>query len=170
MILNIVIDANVFKSYYEAVVHNTTSLLTGCPKKVFDNLGVLYLGYIDEAGIIKHEWENLVDRQWFDAWYGEMLILSHLNFIEPYRDNGLESKITSYGFPAGRDINYVRVSRQVAEQQKYCIFITEDLDFFDPPHKKSSEKTRTKILMGSLGNVNKTLRKFSVDVKCVANV
>lgn len=169
---DVVIDANIFKSYYEALINGTATVLTSCPKKIFDNLGVDhdYVGYLDEGGIIKHEWENLVDRQWFDAWFGDMLVLAHLELVTPYRDNGLESKLYSIGFPHGRDMIYVRVSRQVVNQRNRCTFITEDLDFFDPTQKQSSAKTRQKILLSSFGSVNKVLRKHGVDAKCVASI
>ncbi len=167
----LIVDANVFKSYYDVLIKNITSSLTACPTKIFENLGTTdaYVMYLDTTGIIKQEWSNLVDYQWFNIWYADKLILAHFELVEPCKDNGLETKLTADGFPRkGRDWTYIRVTRQVANQQQ-CILATEDIDFYEPSQKGCPAKTRRKILLSSSGKVAKTLKNHAINVKCVAS-
>lgn len=168
---DIIVDANIFKSYYDLFINGIPSQLTDCPSKIFNNIGTKksYIAVFDDSGIIKHEWENLVDYQWFEIWYSDMLLNENFRLTETQVDQKLESLLTQHGFPKGRDIIYVRTAKQVSYENGKCIFATEDLDFFDPKNKNSANKTRIRILEKSQGNVCKSLNKFNIFSTALCN-
>lgn len=160
------IDANVFNGYFQSQI-GRTHVLQGCPNTLISSLSDVNPVHHDPDGIIEHEWRNLVDRDWFDAWLAANLQSGIVQFQNGEKDNSLESKIKAKGFPTGRDIVYIRVGLSLAKNYGGCDFFTEDLDFYDPTRKGGPAATRAKILQNSSGPVAKILAKFGLNVLCV---
>ncbi|MBR7791686.1 hypothetical protein KDM87_03695 [Undibacterium sp. FT147W] len=160
------IDANVFKGFFQVEIGHTHSLC-GCPKTLICSASSTLPIYHDTGKIIEHEWGNVVEREWFNEWLATQYVTGNIAIIEPIRDNGVESKITALGFPSGRDIVYVRTGLAVAKINKTCEFFTEDIDFYDPRKKGGSAPARVKAIKGASGPVAKVLRKSNLLVKCV---
>lgn len=162
-----VVDANVFKGYFQTAM-GTTHSLCGCPMSLISAATPSKPIYHDVGRIIESEWQAVVDRDWFEPWLANQLMAGSISYIEPIKDSGLEKNLTSLGFPGGRDFVYVRVGMGVVSTYgAACVFITEDLDFYDPKKKGCPAKTRHTILTSSAGPVAKLLKRRKVDVSCV---
>lgn len=160
------IDANVFNGYFQSEI-GRAHVLQGCPSALISTLSTDNPVHHDPDGIIEHEWRNLVDRDWFDAWLAANLQSGIVQYQKGEKDNSIESKIRSKGFPTGRDIIYVRVGISLAKKHGACDFFTEDLDFYDPTMKGGSAASRIKLLKASAGPVAKILGKGGLSVLCV---
>ena len=160
------IDANVFKGYFQFVLGKAHDLC-GCPSTLIQNASLNSPIYHDSAGIIEHEWRNLVDREWFDGWLASNLASGTIQYTDSQKNQQIEKQISNVGFPVGRDVVYIRTALSIATANGNCDFYTEDLDFYDPPKKRCSASTRTKILRNSTGAVAKILRRNDVYVRCV---
>lgn len=162
-----IIDANVFKGYFQAELGNSHSLC-GCPTKLLGGATTLKPIYQDTGGIIESEWQAVVDREWFEPWLANQLIAGVITYIEGKKDLGFEKNLSTLGFPGGRDFVYIRVGISVAiSLGSVCQLITEDLDFYDPKKKGCPAKTRHSLLTSSSGPVAKLLKKKNISVCCV---
>jgi len=123
--------------------------------------------YQDDGRIIEHEWRNLVDREWFDAWFAAQLQSGVIIYRTTIRRDSLERKLTNGGFPNNRDRTYIRLALSIAGDSGSCEIYTEDLDFYDPTEKGCKSGRRTRILKASAGRVAKLLRRERVYVRCV---
>lgn len=160
-------DANVFKGFFESMMGNPHSL-SGCPMQLMSRSSTDNPVYHDTGKIIESEWQQVVDRDWFEPWLASQLMEGTISYVEPVRDIGLEKSLKSAGFPLGRDIVYARVGLGVvALNSKSCTFFTEDLDFYDPTKKMCPAKTRAKLLAAASGPVCKILKKKNIFVSCV---
>lgn len=157
--MEIVIDANVLKGYYDALF--TESHLN--PTLIFERLGQDIV-YLDEGGQIKQEWRNVVEPEWFDGWYAQQLSTGHLQLIPAETHPKLLKKlVTEFGFPRSRDQWYIRVAKTVFDYFEECTLITEDGDFYDPKQKASSKCEKN-------APVAKFLRKKEgIIVQCVVD-
>jgi hypothetical protein len=162
----VVLDANVFKGYFQVDI-GRPHCLCGCPKALMAGFTSSNPVHHDDGGVIEHEWRNVVDRDWFDAWLAASLLDGIITYATPTRDVALEKKLQGEGFPSGRDIVYVRLSLAVANARGHCEFFTEDLDFYDPKSKGCQAGRRRKMLQNSSGPVAKLLAKSSINVCCV---
>lgn len=161
-----IVDANVFKGYYQFDI-GVAHTLCACPGALFSLATANTPIYYDDGNIIESEWKALVDRDWFEPWLASQLTSGAIAYMTPIKDAGLEKNLATLGFPSGRDIVYVRVGLGVAKALKSaCKFFTEDLDFYAPKQKKSPAITRNKILRASNGPVQKLLRKRDIEVGC----
>ncbi len=160
------IDANVFKGYFQLEIGKPHSL-NGCPRALMNTVSPTNPVYHDTGGIVEHEWRSVVDQEWFDAWLSANLQSGAVEYLPPTRIISLEKKLKGLGFPAGRDIVYVRVGLSVAEINGSCFFYTEDLDFYDPKLKSRNSATRIKALSSSVGPVSKLLAGVCISVRCV---
>lgn len=160
-----VIDANIFKGYFQLQIGKSHSLC-GCPKKLFTCVTSYKPVFYDDIGIIEHEWRNVVDKDWFDAWLAASLSSGTIKYITAIKNQSIEKQLRSNGFPNGRDIVYVRVSIAVANDNNRCDFFTEDIDFYDPKLKGCRAATRQRLLTTSGGPIPKVLAKHRVKVQC----
>jgi len=163
----LVVDANIFKGFFESTMGSPHSL-SGCPMQLLATCSQSNPIYHDIGKIVEHEWQQVVDRDWFEPWLASQLMSGLISYVEPVRDTELEKKLAGVGFPSGRDIIYARVGLGVvATVGGTCTLFTEDLDFFDPTQKKCPAKTRAKILAKASGPVCKILKKWDVQVSAV---
>lgn len=168
--MELVIDANILKGYFEETQIGSSPELTHSPQALFQRLGKGDTGYLDEGGQIQHEWRNVVDPEWFDKWYRDLLRQDGLSLIPVKPYPALRSSLGKLGFPnKGRDIWYVRTAKAVYEAFDSVVLVSEDLDFYNPKEKKGDHQRRLKILLAGNGPVVKHLRKEKIDVVCVAN-
>ncbi len=162
-----IVDANVFKGFYESEMGNAHTL-SGCPIKLMSKCTPDTPIYHDVGRIIENEWQQVVDYDWFTTWLSVQLLAGKISYVEPKHDNELEKKMANVGFPKGRDIVYARVCLSVVDLKgQPCTLYTEDLDFYDPKQKKCTAKTRAKLLLAATGPICKILKKKKIHVSSV---
>lgn len=166
--MNKVVDAQIVKAYYEEDVLGITPSTTASATKVFDELSIESPIFVDDGGMILHEWENVVCREWFHTWY-PTLLMNGLVEIQVHTHQQLRNELNRSGFPSkGRDIWYVRTAKEVLDCNGDVTLITEDLDFYEPSQKGCPHTTRLKILLNSRGSICKVLSREDIIVKCLA--
>ena len=162
-----IIDANIFKGYFQVTIGFNHDLC-GCPKTLVEKATATDPIYYDLEGIIASEWQAVVDREWFEPWLADQLEAGTIAYLEKKIDIGFEKNLNTNGFPKSRDVIYVRVGLSAVEATGLaCALFTEDIDFYDPTKKGCAAKTRQKILASSSGPVAKLLRKRKIEVQCV---
>jgi hypothetical protein len=168
--MKVVIDANVFQAYFQMNLHGTLPPVTGDPSNLFERilLGAVRITF-DDADHIKTEWESVVEREWFSRWFRQLFIDGdvHLVTIVPCT---FISHLQKFGFPRGKDIRYLQVSMASTSAEDPVYLVTEDMDFFDPPHKASGLATRDRIKKnGSTSITNFLRKKQDIHVLCISN-
>jgi hypothetical protein len=175
--LEVIIDANVVAGYYkESVLGIEIGLnnnLTASAIPLFDGLGSVDVCYLDDGNMIENEWRAPVSREWFDAWFADLLSTGKAQLITASGCPALEKRLHTNGFPKSRnrDMWYVRVSRAVLDTNGSANIrlFTEDIDFYDPRKKVGESKTRTSILQKGSGPISKLLRKESIIVTALCH-
>ena len=102
--MNIVIDANIFAGYFKCYVLGIDSDLTEDPSKIFEHLGSELFNHMDEGKQIESEWSSVVEREWFDAWFPEMIIEGKIRFIDVSTHHQTIRKLKAIGLPCSRDV------------------------------------------------------------------
>lgn len=175
--MNIVIDANVVAGYYKESVLGINvgpdNDLTDTTIPLFARLGDLDVCYLDDGKIIESEWRGPVDREWFDAWFAELLISGKAQLIPAPVCLVLERRLFTSGFPRrrSRDMWYVRVciGLLTVGHAVNIPLITEDIDFYDPSRKRGDSRTRRALLQTGSGPINRLLRREGVLVRAICN-
>ncbi|MBA0179900.1 hypothetical protein H0251_09670 [Pectobacterium carotovorum] len=158
--MNLVIDANVFKGFYQEYVlelpeHDTS--LTGSTLKLFDaNNKIIYM---DEGTQIENEWRRVVCPEWFDAWLIGELEAGHVVNIPTKNQEIILNALKKQGFPSSGDKWYVRTAVTLKEEQDEVNFITEDIDFYDPTKKSLKNAKRVCIMKSKSSTIRKYLSK-----------
>lgn len=167
--MHLVIDAQLVKGFFSESVHKLDVVgpdgLTGSPSVILSKLGTKHTCYLDDEGHIQHEWRSLVDGEWFDSWFADLLISGAAQKLPSPVNTQIETQLRNKGFPQTRDKRYVRVAAEVirAKLSTKSYIVSEDLDFFDPKKKKSAKSvTRRKILAAATGPVRKVLKKHNI--------
>lgn len=142
------VDANVFKGYFQVEIGKTHDL-RGCPRSLMSSITSDSPVYHDEGGRIEHEWRSVVDPEWFDVWLAASLQSGIVQYLPLTHDVSIEKRLKSLGFPSGRDVVYVRAGMTVVSRLAHCVLYTEDLDFYNPKLKSSNAATRLKVLQAS---------------------
>lgn len=173
MVLPLVIDANVVKAYFEEAELALPSRLTGSTLPIFGGLGPAHqVAYVDTGNKIEQEWRNVVQPEWFNAWFAGMLASGAVEMVEPTtRGDIIKVLKVKHGFPGDQsDRWYVLTACAVVQRTGGGVaLISEDLDFYEPREKKCGSSRRQRILMDSAGKVAKHLRKCEqVYVRSVA--
>lgn len=168
--MEIVIDAEIAKGYYEEAVLSKEDGLTASTLPLFNRIGVHDMVHFDSGGHIKAEWKALVDPMWFDAWYPGLLISGGAFEIDVETCYMTINTLKTYGFPDSKDVWYVRTAKAVVDTHGKSVLISEDIHFFDPSMGACSGKARKKILIGRKGKVCRFLTgKEKIEVHCVAS-
>lgn len=169
--MELVIDANVVHGHYQELLNLGADIgLTDSTLLLFQRLGYEDTVYADDGGQIKHEWRRVVEPEWFDRWFQELLRIDAVQLIPV--DNKLSKahirKIEQLGFPNSRDRWYIRVAVSANYYFDNCTLVTEDIDFYDPARKsESGEKRLNRLRLGN-GSVARYLkRKAKIEVVCV---
>jgi hypothetical protein len=167
---SLVIDANVFHAFfYESIKGVNHPERTGQVTPIFDALGTSLIAFIDEGKQIEHEWRTVakLGQEWFDNWLADCFLNGKVFEIEHSKDANIARRYKDAGFPSGRDIWYIRVAHgltSICKRSRPCL-IAEDVDFFDPTKKKSSNKKE--IFLSGKGPVVELLRKDGIDLFCI---
>src|SRR5262249_27785877 len=117
-------------------------------------LGSVDHAFVDEGGILEQEYRNLVDREWFDAWFGDRLAAGDIVIlVAPPCAEVIRILVRRCGFPPNsRDRHYIALARAIVQGgAPTAVIVSEDLDFFDPRAKAANAKTRQRILRTGSG-------------------
>lgn len=156
----IVIDAQIVKGFFQETVLEIDHELSASPMALFDISFRIYPIHVDDKGTFKHEWRAVVEPEWFDTWYTDQIRDGAICEVAAPADQQLKKQLAKIGFPAtGRDIWYARVCNQVSQVIGFCVFVSEDLDFYEPEAKRGDSKHRSKVLINESGSVRKYFKK-----------
>lgn len=157
--MGVVVDAQVVKGFFLESVLGQPNELTGSAALLFDSTFRRHPIFVDDSGIMQHEWRSLVEPEWFDAWFADLLRDGDVFEIRGVNNKHLRRKLQDMGFPTGRDIRYVNVSVAVCNRTGFCLLVSEDLHFYEPREKSASAERRAEILMTCGGRIARHLRK-----------
>ncbi len=171
--MEIVIDAQVVSAYFQESALELPAPaggLTDSATLVFERVGTHDRAFLDEGGQIKQEWRNLVQPEWFDVWYADLIRDDAAIEIAAPTCESLRQALKSKGFPQGsRDFWYVRTAKAVLNRYGQAVIVSEDMDLHDPIQKKVETTHRGRILRSGNGSVAKFLqRRENIAVVCVA--
>ena len=135
----VAVDAQIMSRFGQDMLANNQSLSGLLVERLVANHGLA----IDYDKKIEHEWFTQCAHALFKEWYIQNLKLGRIRMVKgSISEEHKRALHIRFGFPMrGFDIVYIKVANDT--QKKYII--SEDLDFFDPKHKKSSHDTREKI-------------------------
>ncbi|MBP1015933.1 hypothetical protein J8628_03295 [Serratia fonticola] len=158
--MNLVIDANIFKGFYqefvlELSVNNTS--LTGSTLKLFDADDKII--YMDEGTQIENEWRNVVCPEWFNAWLIDSIEAGNVINIPISNQETILNALKTKGFPSTGDKWYIRTAVSLIDENHEVNFITEDLDFYDPTKKNLKGPKRISTMKSKSSVVRKHLFK-----------
>src|SRR5436190_8173465 len=157
--MGLVVDANIVTGFFQESVLDKCHGLSASPAPIFDPATRVHQIFVDDQGIIEHEWRSGVQREWFDAWFTDLIRDGNVREIAAPSEALLRKELRTLGFPAtGRDIWYVRVSSAVASDAGFCVLVSEDRDCSEPKEKQCSSGRRATILHHELGRVRKHLK------------
>jgi len=160
--VDVVIDAHLINGLYRETVVGEAPSHTGSAAALFDGLGNTDRAFVDSKGRIEREWERVVDRDWFAAWFPERLAADEVRIIDAPDCRELIKRLaTKCGFPArSGDRWYISTARAAIETSGECLnLVSEDLDLYEPRAKQGSSKQRSKVLEAEDGCVARILRK-----------
>jgi hypothetical protein len=172
--VNLLIDANVFRAIYEEDIGLASPRpeRTGSATPVLDQTARPSKFFIDDGHQIESEWRKQCrnDSEWFEAWVAEQFRVGNIWEVTVEDSHRTKAKkAIAFGFPANSiDIWYIRVayvSKDVRPNMPIHL-VSEDIDFYDPAMKKSKNKIN-KIQNGS-GPVAKHLKRENITVSCIS--
>ena len=174
--MEIVIDAQIINAYFkEEVKEKPSKDLTDSASKVMQRLGKEDRVNLDNEDHIAKEWRQVVEPEWFDAWYSNLLQTGAARVLPVDSYSSLRKKLEKVGFPTkgpgGRDFWYIRVAKAVVDSKisDSCYLISEDMDFHHPKLKRRARgKTRLRILHNPKSPVKKVLSKENIFVHCIS--
>lgn len=181
--MNLVIDAQIVKTYFEIDTGGTNNDLTASPVPIFERLGGPDKVHVDDGHQIEHEWSQVVQPEWFSVWLARLLQSDGVAIVTTAQCKHLRRELRQLGFPthgqAGRDFWYIRTAKSLSGQisraepnpESPVFIISEDLHFHSPAAKAtSSHRGRIRILRSSRGPVVRHLRRYhNIQVTCVEN-
>jgi hypothetical protein len=170
--MRVIFDAELIAGYFREAERGEPPAYTASTVPLVARLGSSDLAFVDDGGIIEQGYQDLVEVEWFEAWFGECLADGAIDIVPaascPVLINLLADK---FGFPkTSKDRHYVALAvTLVARHAEIIVLLSEDLDFYDPPAKARGSKARDAILRSCSGPLAKHLaKKQSVAVRSVA--
>jgi hypothetical protein len=152
----LVIDANVFKAYFDAVTGENPNT-TADPTPIFEDCNAPI--YIDSGGQIESEWRAVASNEWFEPFLAKEMTSDRVREAKTDVNSWAKSDLKNLGFPVdSRDKWYIRLSAALAKRGGRTVLITEDVDFYDPT-KKGDTASRARLLDKCAGPVCKCLKK-----------
>jgi hypothetical protein len=135
----VAIDAHVMKRFHGDMLAQEQSLSALLVEQVIEKIGLA----IDYGGKIQHEWFTQCPTLLFREWFIQNIKLGRIRtFKAAIDDKHKRALFIDLGFPRrGYDIVYVGVAN--VTEKRYIV--TDDIDFFDPKHKKSGHEKKEKI-------------------------
>lgn len=168
--MNVIIDAQLVAGYYREVEVGEAPAFSASTVTLLNRLGVVDQGFVDTGGVLEQEYRDVVDPDWFEAWYAQRLAEGHFEEVDaPPCPDLIRCLVVSCGFPRGsKDRHYIALAAAVSGGKRDpSSLITEDLDFYDPTQKQVAHKRRMRILQKQTGCVAKELKRAHVVVRCV---
>jgi hypothetical protein len=170
--MRLVIDAQLVAGYFREVEKNEEPFYSGPVKDLMRRLGVSDLAYVDDDGLIEQEYRDLVETEWFEAWFGERLEVGDILILSGDASLALMRVLyTKFGFPKNsKDRHYVALARAIVQGGvEEAAIVTEDLDFYDPKAKAGTARNRRRLIASQSGPVAKHLAKAeSIRIRSVA--
>ncbi len=181
--MELVIDAQVVKAYFDETVLEIPHGLTENTAPLFDRLGEIDRVNLDEGGQIEHEWREPVDSEWFDPWLAKLFTSGAAREIPTTSCQRIRAELDRFGFPTrgkhGKDFWYIRTSKAVLDdvtpippgRNPLAFIVSEDLHFHSPQEvSTASGKRRFRILTSGNGPIVRHLRRsYRIEVTCVQN-
>jgi hypothetical protein len=181
--MELIIDAQIVKAYYEEMVIGSPHNLTESPVLVFERLCNQLRVNLDESGQIENEWRAPVDPEWFEAWLATLLTSGEARLVPTEACGQLRTQLRNLGFPttgrAGRDFWYIRTAVGVIGlidplphgRDPLVYIISEDLHFHSPgEYGTASSDRRAHILTSGNGPIVQFLRRRQrIEISCVQN-
>lgn len=158
--MNLVIDANVFKGFYQESVLELTverTSLTGSTIELFDADDKII--YLDEGTQIETEWRKVVCPEWFNAWLIYSIEAGNIINIPTNNQEAILKALRTKGFPSSGDKWYIRTAVSLTDANHEVKFITEDMDFYDPTKKNVNGSNRVNIMKSKSSTIRKHLLK-----------
>ena len=157
--MDVVIDAQIVCGFFRESVLSQNTELTGSTLPIFDRLGNGDIVYLDENSKIENEWRGIVDNEWFDAWYPELLISGKAQLIKVRKNQGVSKQLLKNNFPThSKDAWYVLTAINVKEMTHRASLLSEDLDFYAPKEKGCKKDRRLRILLTCSGKMAKYIK------------
>jgi hypothetical protein len=162
--MGISVDSNVINLYLRAIISEETTdaahLLVDCI-----NRGPGFS--IDEDGKMAHQWCETCNNKLFEVWFAEGIQAGTIRVVEHHLDEQHKKHLrTKLGFPYQERHEGVYIEVAAVTQEK--LLISEDIDFWSPPDKKSAPERRKQIMEEGHGEVFRYLRsKVGVSVLTV---
>jgi hypothetical protein len=159
--MNVVVDAQII-NWYLIELRGGDPPSTAPPSTLINQLGGEDVAWLDEGGMIEHEWRNGTDPDWFNQWYPDLLSRGGAFLIPVSAARQLLRTLhTSFGFPHTRDAWYVSTACAVRDAtDDASVILSEDLDFYDPPRKATcTQGRRHAMLLGCEGRLARHLRR-----------
>src|SRR5262245_41925440 len=126
----LIIDAQILAAYFRETVLDLPPILTAATSAVFALLSDEIPADVDEGGKVEHEWKSVVEPEWFSAWFASLVRDGKIQFRKTRPEREVIKRLRLRGFPATRDVWYVRVACAVRADQGSAILVSEDMDFF----------------------------------------
>src|SRR5438067_229290 len=138
--MNVVIDAQIINWYLSEITGGHPPA-THSPAALIDALGGSDVAWLDEGGMIEHEWRSTSDPEWFDQWYADLLARGGALILPVSAARSVLQRLhKDFGFPRSRDVWYISTACSVRDAtRRPSVILSEDLDFFDPPLKASAK-------------------------------
>jgi len=90
--------------------------------------------------------------------------------VDASSDAQLARRYRRIGFPAGKDIWYIKTAHGLVllcGKSKPCL-VAEDIDFYDP--KKKAAPNKCDLFRAGGGPVSKQLKTDGIDVRCIEGI
>jgi hypothetical protein len=149
----VVVDANVFKHFFEEQVNESPAEATSFMD------AVLTWGHIawDEKKFVAHEWRETscgLNTSYFDSWVQARIIENKIQMYEDVTTAHLKKRARQgLGIPS-RDLKYICL----AISANSIVIFSNDIDMFEPKAKAWPEAKKTQIKTESSGCVCVWLR------------
>jgi hypothetical protein len=169
--MNIVVDANIVKGYFDIAVKGGETALTSSPIEIFDNMPDSQVIYIDDSGQIEYEWRKVCEGEWFDGWLPRLFQEDKVREIPCKTCSMLKRRLREIGFPVNtKDFWYIKTAKSAVDIADMISLITEDMHFFEPSLCGGSSNTRERIILDGSTRLTRYLRdQEGIQIVCVMN-
>ena len=128
---------------------------------------------LDEYGIavtdwIEHEWKTTAGPQNVGQWFVQKLIVKKIRPVDGSSDPELRKDLrVDYGLPmASRDYRYIALACQLPPHY----VLAHDMDFYDPPNKKSNRSMKRRLRLERDGALCRHVkRQYGVRIGCLCH-
>jgi len=136
-------------------------------RAVIELIGGTHGFAIDEKGRIQHQWLETCDQVFFGPWFVDALKSGKIRVVAAHLEANHKKKLRiDCGMPSARfEMEYVAVANRVLPP-KYIV--TDDIDFWEPRAKKSTEQRKQAIKTKRTGCVCEYLAALDIRIGTVS--